>query len=159
MAPTVSQAELVSVRSPPRIPKRIQLNYLTKNMLRVIFAIALCAFGSASDERHNVVHIVVDDLRPELGAYGLADRHTPTIDALAANGTVFDRAYCQQAVCGPSRNSFLTGRRPDRSRTWNCKLVCRRIPVASHSHARAHLFDSLCSPPSSHQFISRRPPG
>ena len=57
----------------------------------------------------NVVHIIVDDLRPELGAYGLPDRHTPNIDRLAKNATVFDRAYCQQAVCGPSRNSFLTG--------------------------------------------------
>ena len=50
---------------------------------------------------------------------GLPDRHTPNIDAIAANGTVFDRAYAQQAVCGPSRNSFLSGRRPDSSRCWN----------------------------------------
>lgn len=62
----------------------------------------------------NVLHIVVDDLRPELGAYGLQNRHTPNIDKLAATGTVFDRAYAQQAVCGPSRNSFMSGRRPDR---------------------------------------------
>eukprot|EP00040_Diaphanoeca_grandis_P003064 m.23634 g.23634 ORF g.23634 m.23634 type:complete len:538 (-) comp14292_c0_seq1:229-1842(-) len=67
----------------------------------------------------NVIHVIVDDLRPELGAYGVANRHTPTLDKLAVEGTVFDRAYCQQAVCGPSRNSFLTGRRPDRSRSWN----------------------------------------
>jgi len=96
--------------------------------MRGYFALALlvCWLGRAAGRaagvagaRHNVVHIVVDDLRPELGAYGLPSRHTPTIDHLAANGTVFDRAYCQQAVCGPSRNSFLTGRRPDASRTWN----------------------------------------
>ena len=68
---------------------------------------------------HSVLHIIVDDLRPELGAYGLPDRHTPNLDRLADGGTVFDRAYAQQAVCGPSRNSFLTGRRPDRSRSWN----------------------------------------
>jgi iduronate 2-sulfatase len=61
----------------------------------------------------------VDDLRPELGAYGLANRHTPNIDKLASGGTVFERTYTQQAICGPSRNSFLSGRRPDSSRTWN----------------------------------------
>lgn len=38
--------------------------------------------------------------------------HTPNIDKLASSGTVFRKAYCQQAVCGPSRNSFMTGRRP-----------------------------------------------
>jgi len=68
---------------------------------------------------HSVIHIIVDDLRPELGAYGVPNRHTPNIDKLAATGTVFDRAYCQQAVCGPSRSSFLTGRRPDTARVWN----------------------------------------
>jgi len=62
---------------------------------------------------------MIDDLRPEMGSYGLPDRHTPNMDKLASKGVVFDRAYSQQAVCGPSRNSFLTGRRPDRSRTWN----------------------------------------
>eukprot|EP00656_Telonema_subtile_P001036 TRINITY_DN10496_c0_g1_i2.p1 TRINITY_DN10496_c0_g1~~TRINITY_DN10496_c0_g1_i2.p1 ORF type:complete len:156 (+),score=28.64 TRINITY_DN10496_c0_g1_i2:188-655(+) len=69
--------------------------------------------------QRNILHIIVDDLRPELGAYGLANRSTPNIDALAARGTVFDRAYCQQGVCGPSRNSFLSGRRPDASQSWN----------------------------------------
>ena len=49
----------------------------------------------------------------------MSDRHTPNIDKLAENGTVFNNAYCQQSVCGPSRNSFMTGRYPDRSRTWN----------------------------------------
>lgn len=68
---------------------------------------------------HGVLHVIVDDLRPELGAYGLPDRSTPNIDALAAAGVVFDRAFAQIAVCGPSRNSFMTGRRPDRSQSWN----------------------------------------
>ena len=45
---------------------------------------------------HSVLHIIVDDLRPELGAYGLPDRHTPNPYRLADGGTVFDRAYAQQ---------------------------------------------------------------
>jgi iduronate 2-sulfatase len=75
--------------------------------------------GSLSWRMTSVLHVISDDLRPELGAYGVANTSTPNIDALAASGTVFDRGYAQQAVCGPSRNSFLTGRRPDRSRSWN----------------------------------------
>ena len=49
----------------------------------------------------NIVHVVVDDLRPSLGAYGLPGRHTPHMDSLAAQGVTFDAAYTQYAVwCG-----------------------------------------------------------
>jgi hypothetical protein len=70
-------------------------------------------------EQKNVLHVIVDDLRPQLGAYGRHDMHTPHVDALAAKSMVFDRAYVQVALCGPTRTSFLTGRRPDASRTFD----------------------------------------
>jgi len=70
------------------------------------------AAPAAAAERTNVLLIVADDLRAELGCYGGAAR-TPHLDALAARGLRCDRAYCQQALCNPSRSSFLTGRRPD----------------------------------------------
>lgn len=54
---------------------------------------------------------MADDLRPELGCYG-AVAVTPHLDALARRGVLFQRAYCQQAVCNPSRSSMLTGLRP-----------------------------------------------
>ena len=76
------------------------------------------AYGAPS-HAHNILHIVVDDLRNDLGAYGIVGSYTPNIDKLAKEGVVFDRAYCHQAVCAPSRNSFMTGRRPDKSRSWN----------------------------------------
>ncbi len=67
----------------------------------------------------NVLFIAVDDLRPEAGCYGARHMHTPNIDALAARGTVFTKAYCQQAVCSPSRTSILTGLRPDTTRIYD----------------------------------------
>jgi len=61
----------------------------------------------------NILFIAVDDLKPLLGCYGDKIVKTPNIDRLAKMGTVFLNNYCQQAVCGPTRASLLTGMRPD----------------------------------------------
>ena len=66
----------------------------------------------------NVLFIAIDDLRPELGTYGHDQVKTPNIDTLASKSLVFERAYCQVAVCSPSRTSVLTGRRPDTNHVW-----------------------------------------
>src|SRR5436189_2439886 len=60
----------------------------------------------------NVLLICVDDLKPMLGCYGDRTIKSPNIDRLAASGLRFDRAYCNQAVCAPSRNALMTGTRP-----------------------------------------------
>jgi iduronate 2-sulfatase len=66
----------------------------------------------------NVLFIMADDFRPEMGCYG-STALTPNLDRLAKRSVQFERAYCQQAVCNPSRSSLLTGRRPDTLKLWN----------------------------------------
>lgn len=74
--------------------------------------------SSAAALKQNVLFIMADDFRPELATYG-SPAITPNLDRLAKRTVQFDRAYCQQAVCNPSRSSLLTGRRPDTLRIWN----------------------------------------
>ncbi|MEJ1280102.1 iduronate 2-sulfatase [Cricetulus griseus] len=67
----------------------------------------------------NVLLIIVDDLRPSLGCYGDNLVRSPNIDQLASHSVLFQNAFAQQAVCAPSRVSFLTGRRPDTTRLYD----------------------------------------
>ncbi len=89
----------------------------------------------------NVLFIAVDDLRPALGCYGLANARTPNIDALAADGVLFSRAHCQQAVCSPSRTSLMTGLRPDATRVYDLETHFRRYrpdAVTLPQHFKQH---------------------
>jgi len=73
-----------------------------------------CGQEAAIDtKKPNVLFIAVDDLRPELNCYAASHIKSPNIDKLASTSTIFQNAYCQQAVCAPSRNSLMTGLRPD----------------------------------------------
>ena len=81
---------------------------------KIITALLLCfTCSKLAADQMNVLLIIVDDLRPELGCYGVEYMVTPNIDQLAQEGTLFERAYVQQPVCTASRASFLTGLRPD----------------------------------------------
>ena len=68
--------------------------------------------GEQESQKPNILFIAIDDLRPELGCYGSEIAVTPNLDRLAASGLQFNRAYCQQAICSPSRASLMTGARP-----------------------------------------------
>jgi len=83
--------------------------------------------GAAAERRMNVLFIAVDDLRPQLGCYGHERMHSPNIDALADAGVAFLRAYCQQAVCAPSRASLLTGLRPDSTGIYDLQHPVRKV--------------------------------
>lgn len=83
-----------------------------RDLLRMGLAAAALPRARA-EERRNVLFIAIDDLRPWLGSYGDPIACTPHIDTLARSGVTFARAYCQQALCSPSRVSMLTGLRPD----------------------------------------------
>ncbi len=64
----------------------------------------------------NVLLIIVDDLRPQLGCYGASETISPNIDRLASEGILFERAYCQVPVCGASRASLMAGMYPTAER-------------------------------------------
>ena len=81
--------------------------------------------GRDLKDKMNVLFVAVDDLRPELGCYGQEQIVSPNIDALARDGVVFERAYCQQAVCAPSRASVLSGCRPDTTRIYDLQTPLR----------------------------------
>ena len=89
--------------------------------MRQLITLAFSSFvilHSSFAAKPNVLFIAVDDMRPELGCYGNKIVKTPNMDRLAARGIVFNHAYCQQAVCSPSRTSLMTGRRPDATKVW-----------------------------------------
>src|SRR5687768_4929802 len=100
-----------------------------KKYLSLLVFLALTFVAPAqnkSSEKFNVLFIAVDDLRPELGCYGVSGVKSPNIDALAKSGLLFNRAYCQQAVCSPSRTSLLTGRRPDTTKVYELETHFRQ---------------------------------
>lgn len=81
-------------------------------LLALVFALS-CGSVALAKNPKNVLVFFIDDLRPELACYGHSSISSPNIDALAARGILFERAYCQQAICAPSRASFMAGQYPN----------------------------------------------
>lgn len=104
-------------------------------VMAAVWMVAVCAQAAVS--RPNVLFLVSDDLNCFLGAYGDPLAKTPNIDRLAARGVRFDRAYCTFPLCGPSRNSFLTGLYPNSTGILRNELVFRQTIPAHHSLPQA----------------------
>ena len=82
--------------------------------------VAVAAVLMAAAAPYNVLYLIADDLRPEfLEAYNQSVMKTPRMDAFAKEALTFEHAYTQFAVCGPSRNSFMTGRRPHHTNVFD----------------------------------------
>ena len=94
----------------------------------------------ASTTRKNVLYMMADDMRPEWNAYcPSCNVITPNLDKLVSTGLLFTRAYCQQSICGPSRNSYMSGRRPDTTLTFNFRDNFRTSPMRGGGTSRTAL--------------------
>ena len=118
----------------------LTVSIVRERMGELFRAFAACVFlfalsAARAESRPNVLFIGVDDLRPELNCYGAAHIQSPNIDRLASQGVLFERAYCQWAVCMPSRASLLNGLRPDsfegNARDWR-KIVPDAVTLPQH---------------------------
>ncbi len=98
-----------------------------KRVVAFFIVLLSCSWAvAAEEERLNVLMIMADDLRTELASYG-SPAKTPNLDRLVAQGVQFNRVYCQQALCNPSRSSMLIGRRPDTLKLWHNSVHFREL--------------------------------
>ncbi len=109
-----------------------------------------------SARRPNILFLPVDDLKPLLGCYGYDGIQTPNMDRIAARGMTFINNQCQQAVCGPSRASLMTGLRPDTTQVWDLATKMRDVlpdiltlpqylkQNGYETHGMGKIFDGRC---------------
>lgn len=114
----------------------------------VVLGCAFCLSCATPEKptRPNILFIAVDDLRPELGCYGAEHVVSPNIDRLASEGLIFERAYCQSAVCNPSRASLMTGKRPDTLKVWDLSTDMRTVNpevVTLGQHLKTHGYHTV----------------
>ena len=128
--------------------KRINVQVLFKvsGIFLACLLVFQCQTNQKSTLQKNVLFIIVDDLRPQMGCYekslplhGQSLMKTPNIDEMAAEGVLFERAYCAIPVCGASRLSILTGSRPykEPGKPWD--VIGRIIPGLTMKHDQNRL--------------------
>jgi len=98
---------------------------MKKYLLSILLLVSFHKVQAQNSSKPNILFIAIDDLKPSIGSYGDKLAITPNIDAIAKNGTTFLNNHTQQAVCGPSRASLLTGKRPDYTKVWDLKTKMR----------------------------------
>ena len=110
-------------------------------LTRFLMLLLLLPVPLRAADKLNILLICVDDLKPLLGCYGDPRVKTPNLDRLAARGMVFERAYCNQAVCSPSRNALMTGLRPGTLGIYDLETnfrLARPDAVTLTQHFMAH---------------------
>ncbi|WP_345686280.1 sulfatase [Novipirellula caenicola] len=105
------------------------------------FSAISATIGSADETRPNVLFIISDDLNNSIGCYDHELVQTPNIDRLARRGVRFERAYCQYPLCGPSRNSMLTGLYPNSTGIHQNSQIFRQTIPSHHSLSQAFRLD------------------
>ncbi len=161
MPPTIHPASPISKRHPsgpqpandkPRLfaacdQRRRRRAFSLLCLMPTMVALLTAASTSAAEKaRPNILFIAIDDLRPELGCYGSEIAVTPNLDALAAGGLLFNRAYCQQAICRPSRASLMTGARPDTTGLYHNYVALRELQpdiVTLPQHLIRHGYETV----------------
>ncbi len=126
-----------AIRSRPKVP------LISTLVVLCVFATSLKCHAA---EKPNILFIAVDDLRPELGCYGSPIAVTPHLDTLAGEGLLFERAYCQQAICRPSRASLMTGARPESTGLFHNYVSLRELQpdiVTLPQHLIAHGYETV----------------
>ena len=98
------------------------MNYIHKAGAFLCFLFA----ANLANARLNVLLIVCDDLNTHVSTSGYPHINTPHLDRLAKESLIFNRAYCQYPVCGPSRASFLSGLYPESTGVLNNKIDIRK---------------------------------
>ncbi|MEQ1839767.1 MAG: sulfatase, partial [Verrucomicrobiales bacterium] len=112
-------------------------------MKQTLFTLALLLLSgmAPASEKPNVLFLISDDLNNYLGCYGDPRAKTPNIDELASRGVRFDRAYCTFPLCGPSRNSMLTGLYPNSNGILTNGQVFRETIPSHQSLSQAFRLD------------------
>jgi iduronate 2-sulfatase len=120
--------------------KQSLISFLTFSFLSIL---------SAEDSvKPNILLICVDDLKPTIGCYGDTFAKTPNIDALAKRSVMFERAYCNQAVCAPSRNALMTSLRPQTLGIYDLATNFRKarphaVTIPQHFHKSGYKTQAL----------------
>lgn len=118
-------------------PSRSPLLSFSLVLVALAAMVAVPLRGAAEESRPNVLFIMADDLNNSLGCYGHPLVKSPNIDRLAERGVRFDRAYCQFPLCGPSRNSMLTGLYPNSTGIIRNSLIFRQTIPKHHPMPQA----------------------
>ena len=130
------------------IPRSSTLNSrLLLPLLLAVFSPAATA-AEPPPQHPNLLLICVDDLKPILGCYGDPAVKTPNLDRLAARALRFERAFCNQAVCSPSRNALLTSLRPQTLGIYDLATNFRignpaAVTIGQHFRSHGYFAESL----------------